>query len=191
MRAYHLVNHLLISLACAALLTACASPAPTVAAKPAISVASAMADADAAFKLGQHEKAMQILKAASGAFPADKTPWLRMAQFRFDSNHYGEAILNALEALERDPDDMLANSIAAVSGLRVASKALGELTQKNNLAGNVRTEAQDLAKLMRASLGEDVLVPTSVKARPAPPKRPPAAAAKPAAGSGDPFNAHR
>ncbi len=52
----------------------------------------------------------------------------------------------------------MANSIAAVSGLRVASKALAELTRKNNLSGNVKTEAQDLAKLLRTSLGEDVLV---------------------------------
>jgi hypothetical protein len=45
-----------------------------------------------------------------------------MAQMRFDSTNYGEAIVNALEALERDPDDTLANSIVAVSGLRVTSK---------------------------------------------------------------------
>jgi hypothetical protein len=79
----------------------------------------------------------------------------------FDSTNYGEAIVDALEALERDPDDTLANSIVAVSGLRVTSKALADLSQKNNLTGNVRTEAQDLAKLLRTSLNEDVLVPNN------------------------------
>ena len=44
-------------------------------------------------------------------------------------------------------------------------KALADLTRKNNLSGTVRTEAQDLAKLLRNSLGEEVLVPAS---RPAP-----------------------
>ena len=51
--------------------------------------------------------------------------------------------------------------IVAVSGLRVTSKALSDLSQKNNLTGNVRTEAQDLAKLLRTSLNEDVLVPNN------------------------------
>jgi hypothetical protein len=81
-----------------------------------------------------------------------------MAQMRFDSSSYGEAIVYALEALERDPDDTLANSIVAVSGLRVTSKALGDLSKKNNISGNVRTEAQELAKLLRTSLNEQELV---------------------------------
>jgi predicted Zn-dependent protease len=124
-------------------------------------MASAMAEADAAVLAGQNDKAYAILKNAGTAFPTDKTPWVRMAQMHFDSTNYGEAIVDALEALERDPEDTLANSIVAVSGLRVTSKALSDLSQKNNLTGNVRTEAQDLAKLLRASLNEDVLVPNN------------------------------
>jgi antitoxin (DNA-binding transcriptional repressor) of toxin-antitoxin stability system len=107
---------------------------------------------------GQNDKAYALLKSAGATFPTDKTPWVRMAQMRFDSTDYGQAIVDALEALERDPDDTLANSIVAVSGLRVTSKALADLSQKNNLSGNVRTEAQELAKLLRSSLGEEVLV---------------------------------
>jgi predicted Zn-dependent protease len=121
-------------------------------------MAAAMADVDGAVMAGQTDKAYTLLKSAGASFPTDKTPWVRMAQMRFDSTDYGEAIVNALEALERDPDDTLANSIVAVSGLRVTSKALADLSQKNNLSGNVRTEAQELAKLLRSSLGEEVLV---------------------------------
>jgi hypothetical protein len=40
-----------------------------------------------------------------------------MAQIKFDRASYGEAIMNALEALQRDPTDKLGNSIVAVSGL--------------------------------------------------------------------------
>jgi hypothetical protein len=157
-------------------------------------MAAAMADVDAAVLAGQNDKAYALLKSAGNAFPTDKTPWVRLAQMRFDSTDYGEAIVNALEALERDPDDTLANSIVAVSGLRVTSKALADLSQKNNLSGNVRTEAQELAKLLRTSLGEEVLVANG--ARPAPVRPKDAAGRKPAAtrsaaraASNDPFDA--
>jgi hypothetical protein len=184
-----------VPLACIALLSACASTAPvaTTAAKPAPTMASAMAEADAAVLAGQTDKAYAILKHAGSTFPTDKTPWVRMAQMHFDSTNYGEAIVDALEALERDPDDTLANSIVAVSGLRVTSKALSDLSQKNNLTGNVRTEAQDLAKLLRTSLNEDVLVPNNRPAtlRTKETVRKAAAAAAPArpATSSDPFGA--
>jgi len=148
------------SVLCMALLSGCASTGQSAgAAKPAQSVAAAMAEADAAVMAGQNDKAYTILKGASSAFPTEKTPWVRMAQMRFDSANYGEAIVNALEALERDPDDTLSNSIVAVSGLRVTSRALADLSEKNNLTGNVRTEAQELAKLLRANLNESDLVP--------------------------------
>lgn len=143
----------------AATLAACASSGPVAPAKKsAPTIAAAMAEVDAAVLAGQNDKAYAVLKRAGATFPADKAPWVRMAQMRFDSTQYGEAIVNALEALARDPEDTLANSIVAVSGLRVTSKALADLSQKNNLSGNVRTEAQELAKLLRTSLNEEVLV---------------------------------
>jgi len=143
----------------AATLAACASSGPVAPSqKSAPTIAAAMAEVDAAVLAGQNDKAYAVLKQAGATFPTDKTPWVRMAQMRFDSTQYGEAIVNALEALARDPEDTLANSIVAVSGLRVTSKALADLSQKNNLSGNVRTEAQELAKLLRTSLNEDVLV---------------------------------
>ena len=82
--------------------------------------------------------------------------------------------MNALEALQRDPNDKLGNSIVAVSGLRLSTKALADLSQQNNLNGSLRSEAKDLAKLLRASLGEDVLVPaggTAVAKQPASAKK--------------------
>jgi predicted Zn-dependent protease len=184
-----------------ALLSACADTgpvAPAASGKPGASVSAAMADADAAIVAGRSDKAYAILKRAGSDFPRDKTPWVRMAQMRFDSTDYGQAIVDALAALQRDPDDTLANSIVAVSGLRVTSKALADLSRKNNLTGNVRTEAQELAKLLRANLNEDVLVSGghSVARKDGAPRRAApsqAAASAPApaarAASNDPFGA--
>ncbi|MBV8124978.1 MAG: hypothetical protein JO370_12995, partial [Paucibacter sp.] len=128
-------------------------------------------------------KAMAVLKNAAVTYPADKTPWLHMAQLRFDHGNYGEAIINAQEALQRDPADKLGNSIVAVSGLRLSTKALADLSQQNNLSGSLRSEAQDLAKLLRSSLGEEVLVPTQAgpahATAPARARKAPAAAAAP------------
>ncbi|WP_343730646.1 hypothetical protein [Duganella sp.] len=143
------------------LLTACATDGPSVRAeKPqAVTLDRALLDADAALAAGQGDKAQAILKSAAANYPADKTPWLHMAQMKFDRASYGEAIINAMEALQRDPNDKLGNSIVAVSGLRLSTKALSDLSQQNNLNGSLRSEAQDLARLLRTSLGEEVLVP--------------------------------
>lgn len=152
------------------LLSACATDGASVRAeKPqVVTLDRALADADAALVAGQVDKAQGILKTAATNYPADKTPWLHMAQMKFDRASYGEAIMNALEALQRDPNDKLGNSIVAVSGLRLSTKALADLSQQNNLNGSLRSEAQDLAKLLRTSLGEDVLVPGARKPTPAP-----------------------
>lgn len=178
------------SFLCVAALAACASTAQ----QPKLpTMAAMMSEADAAVMAGKADKAITILKGAGSAYPADKTPWLRIAQMRYDSKDYGDAIVNALAALERDPNDTLASSIVAVSGLRVSSKALAELTQTNNLSGSVRSEAQDLAKLLRSALGEKELVPEqttrSIAHGKEPPKRTASAQTRPAAASSDPFGA--
>lgn len=175
-------------------LAGCATDGTDATAKRAVVSENIYADADAALAAGQGDKALSLLKAASVAHPVDKKPWVRMAQIRFDATQYGDAISSAQEALARDPDDTLAYSILAVSGLRVASKALADLTRKNNLQGSVRSEAQDLAKLLRTSLGEEVLVTTRPAAKPAAtgrrtPSQPAVAApARPAPGSASPFD---
>lgn len=179
------------------LLTACATDGALVRTdKPqAPPLDRALADADAALTAGHVDKAQGILKNAAASHPADKAPWLHMAQIKFDRANYGEAILNAQEALQRDPNDKLANSIIAVSGLRLSTRALADLSQQNNLNGSLRSEAQDLARLLRTSLGEEVLVPTSNTAARKPAasspaggkKAPPTATGKNGNSTSDPF----
>ncbi|AIY42706.1 TPR repeat [Collimonas arenae] len=149
---------------------------------PAVKLDAIVAEADAAQKAGQTDKAVKLLKDATGAFPADKAPWIKLAQIRFDAENYGDAISYALEGLQRDSKDKVANSIVAVGGLRLSTKALNDLRTQNDLNGNVRTEAQGLAKILRESLGETVLVPARPKVvtRPAATKKG-AVAAKPGA----------
>jgi predicted Zn-dependent protease len=150
------IKRLLPHIACVALLAACAGPAPILEAKP-VTMASAMADADAAATSGRRDQAYAILQSAAAANPTDKAPWLRMAQLRFEDKNYGETIVSGLEVIERDPDDMLAYSLVAASGLRVSSKALADLTRKNGFQGTVHNEAQDLANLLHSTLKETVM----------------------------------
>lgn len=144
-----------------AALAGCESTGPKASTAKSTAAASeqVFTDADIAIASKQEEKAYALLKAAGAAHPVDKRPWVKMAQIRFNAGVYGEAITDAQEALERDPDDTVAHSIVAVSGLRVASKALADLTRKNNLSGDVKSEAQDLAKLLRTSIGDSDLFP--------------------------------
>ncbi len=153
------LKHLLPGVACFAILAGCATTEPPApAAKPPVVILDAsLAEADTAVNAGMPDKAVALLKSASAAYPADKQPWLRMAQLHFDKQSYGEAITDALEVVERDQNDMQAHSILAVAGLRVSVKALADLAQKNNLTGSVRSEAEDLAKLLRARLGEQLI----------------------------------
>jgi tetratricopeptide (TPR) repeat protein len=193
------IRTLLPILGCALLLSACATDGEQVRSDhmQSVTLDRALAEADTAVAAGQAEKAQALLKSAASTYPADKQPWLHLAQMKFDRASYGEAITNALEALQRDPNDKLGNSIVAVSGLRLSTKALGDLSQQNNLNGSLRSEAQDLARLLRTSLGEEVLVPPAgsvARRAPVQSHRPATAAARQPAGkagnesaSTDPF----
>jgi hypothetical protein len=156
---------LLTCLACAALLSACASTKKQVPPPPVPTLSALMVEAELALASGQRDEALLTLAAATARYPHDKAGWLRMAQVQFDSHRYGEAITSAQNVVERDPDDIVGHSLLAASGLRVSSKALSDLTEKNNLNGSVRAEAQDLARLVRSSIGTDIIVPHP-KARP-------------------------
>lgn len=148
-------KHLLLSLSCAAVLAGCAASRPEP--PPPPTMASLLEQAAAAAKVGKNEDAVAVLKSAASIYPADKTVWLRIAQLSFDCQEYGEAITNARKVLERDPDDIVAHSLVAVSGLRVSSKALADLASKKKVTGDVRDAAQDLARILRASIGGDII----------------------------------
>jgi tetratricopeptide (TPR) repeat protein len=156
---------------CAASLSACMT-APVVQ-KPVVkpSMEDMLSKATQASGSGQKEQAVTLWKEAAAAYPADKTPWSNIAQTRYEAGQYGEAIVNAQEVLVRDPNDRLANSIIAISGLRLSTRSLADLSRQNNLSGSLRTESQDLAKLLRESLGETVLVPPAAAPTPAQPVR--------------------
>ena len=179
----------LCAIACALALSACATKPPVV--QKIVTLEEVMAQANQASQAGNADAALTLLKEATATFPADTAPWLRMAQMQYEVGQYGEAIIDSQQVLVRDPSNKFANSIVAVSGLRLSTRALSDLSRQNNLSGSLRTESQDLAKLLRESLGEAVLVPP-----PSPRERPAARgsarkpAARPAAeSSANPFEA--
>lgn len=138
---------------------ACSSaPSRTAAQTAPTGLETMMSQASADFKAGLTDKALSEYKNITKLYPADKSPWVKLAQIGFDRTNYGDAITNALEALQRDPSDTLANSIVAVSGLRLSTKALANLRKQNNLSGSTRDEAQNLAKILRDTLGESALM---------------------------------
>lgn len=169
---YGRIGRFLGAAVCAITLSACSTPPQNAAQQPTPAkppLDALMAQAAQASSAGQKEKAVTVWKQAAAAYPADKTPWSNIAQARYDAGQYGDAIVSAQEVLVRDPSDRLANSIIAISGLRLSTRALADLSRQNNLSGSIRTESQDLAKLLRESLGEQVLVPPPAAA-PAPAK---------------------
>jgi hypothetical protein len=133
----------------------------TPAKQPVVSVEQYFKDAEAAMAAGKPDQALVVLDKASSAHPTRKEPWVRAAQINFDAGNYGSAIVKAQEALQRDPGDLQSNSILAVAGLRVSTKALADLRQGQALKGGVRTDAESLAKILRETLGESVLVPVA------------------------------
>jgi tetratricopeptide (TPR) repeat protein len=146
-------------------LTACSSTPVKLPEPPQL--ADMLDKASQAASTGNKEQAIDLWKQAATAYPADKSPWSHIAQTRYEAGQYGDAIQAALEVLVRDPNDKLANSIVAISGLRLSTRAIGDLSRQNNLNGSLKSESQELAKLLRENLGETVLVPPP----PAPPVR--------------------
>ncbi|WP_229413473.1 tetratricopeptide repeat protein [Massilia violaceinigra] len=146
------LKHLFGVMACAAALSACDS-APKV--PPRAPLADLLNQASQAAGSGQKEQAVTVWKQAAAAYPADKAPWASIAQTRYDAGQYGEAIVSAQEVLLRDPNDKAANSIIAIAGLRLSTRALGDLNRQNGMTPALRTESQDLAKLLRENLGDN------------------------------------
>jgi hypothetical protein len=194
----------LLALSAAVGLTGCSSApkTPEILLKPkSVELSVLMEQAAATEKSGTKEAAIKQYEEAAKTYPASKLPWARVAQIQFDSANYGEAIVAAQQVVSRDEKDKIAHSILSVSGLRVSTKALADLSRQNELSGSIRSEAQSLTKVLRESLGEQVLVPAATPrptpAQPSTQPRPPAkTAAQPAAatpsspsGGGNPFGA--
>ena len=146
-----------VVLACG-VIAGCASQSNNVATTPE-AFNKSLADADTVAKAGDQDKAMMLYQQLAKSDPTREEPWSRMAQIQFTQGHYGQAIVDAQEVLQRDQTDRQAKSVLAVSGLRVATQSLGELRQDASLAGDAKTDAQALAKELRDTLGEATLFP--------------------------------
>ncbi|MCG2577533.1 tetratricopeptide repeat protein [Dechloromonas sp. XY25] len=132
-------------------------------------MAQSSASADSLLEKGNREEAVKVLNDLAKKNPGRKDPWVRMARIHFDGENYAQAIVAAEEALQRDNTDRTAKSIRAVGGLRVAAQSLNDLKGDVELKGDARSDAVGLAKVMRDTLGEDVLVPPDdKKKKPAP-----------------------
>lgn len=175
--------------ACALLLAACAADDPVARVPPPPpSLEMLGAEAQRAATAGHADQALAIWKNAATVYPTDKGPWLAMAQLKYERSQYADAITHAQEALRRDPMDAQAGRLLAASGLRLSVAAYADLQAQNSLQGTTRSEAQELARQLRASVGDDAVAPAPPPRKPAPVKR--AAPAKPAAaqaGTSDPF----
>lgn len=154
----------LVAIIGVALLSACSSSNKAPAAKAPQELNELMARGATAEVDGLRVAALRRYEEAGQLYPTSKLPWLRIAHIQFDSGNYGEAIVAAQQVVARDDTDKVARSILSVSGLRVASKAVADLRTSNGLVGSVRNEAQELANVLRDSLGESVLVPTTAPA---------------------------
>lgn len=126
-----------------------------------------LADADTVAKGGDQDRAIALYQQLSKSDPTREEPWSRIAQIQFAQGHYGQAIVAAQEALQRDQTDRQAKSVLAVAGLRVATQSLGELRQDASLAGDAKSDAQALAKQLRDTLGEATLFPPDPNDKPA------------------------
>jgi len=172
-------------LACIAVLAACEtthSPSATPP-KPAPEIVSLdewMSRGDAAAKADNHIKAREAWRAAARDYPVAKQPWLKLAEDYFNASDYGNAVLAAQEVLQRDPHDRVANSVLAVSGLRLTAGSLTALREEGSYAVGSRDEAVAVTHALRDALGEPVLVPSAGRPRPPRPHSRTAAEAAPA-----------
>jgi tetratricopeptide (TPR) repeat protein len=172
--------------AAAAVLGGCATaPPPAAAPAPAVvSLEEWLSRGDAARKEGLPEAARSAYREGAKSYPTDKQPWLRLSETYFNAGDYGNAVLAAQEAVQRDPQDSAAHSILAVSGLRITAGSLAALREQSGYPVGSREEALDVTKRLREALGDPSLLPVVAPAAPAAPaarKPRPAAAPKPAA----------
>lgn len=100
--------------------------------------------------------ALALYKEAAELIPTQKEPWYRIAYINYTEQHYGEAIIGARETLKRDPSNTNAKNILAVSSFRVAAEALDYIQRDLRQGDVVYDEGKQLAKEMRAKMGDDL-----------------------------------
>jgi len=140
--------------------------------------------ADQTLAGGDRDAAVRQYTQAAAANPTSAKPWVKIAQTEFEANNYPATIQAADEAMKRDTTSKEAKALAVVASLRVAVQALADMRKDVQLRGTTRSEAEQLAKSLRETLGQDVLVPAAAEkpATPAPkPKSKTTRPAKPAA----------
>jgi hypothetical protein len=131
--------------------TASTETAPT---KPVDPVVDYLDRARSAMEVsGGEETARQVYREAITAFPTDKRPWMGLAQSYFELSDFGNAILAAQEVVQRDPEDETAHGILAISGLRVATMALGSIRESGDINASARREAEIMSRNLRILFG--------------------------------------
>ena len=160
---------------CASAPESAPSPKAPEAAPAVVSMDEWMARARTAAGEGQREKARAAYRAAAQSHPTEKLPWLKLAEDYFQAQDYGNAVLAAQEALQRDREDSVAHSILAVSGLRLTAGSLVALRQDGSYPVGSRDEAITVARALRDTLGATSLL------TPAPQNNAAARARKPSA----------
>lgn len=146
---------------CASAPTPAPPPEAPEAAPAVVSLDEWMARAHTAASEGQREKARAAYRAAAQSYPAEKQPWLKLAEDYFQAQDYGNAVLAAQEALQRDREDNAAHSILAVSGLRLTAGSLVALRQDGSYPVGSRDEAITVARALRDTLGATSLLTQS------------------------------
>lgn len=106
---------------------------------------------------GHVQRARDAYRAAAASYPSEHLPWVRLAQSHYEAADYGNAIVAAEEALQRNPHDQAALGVMAVAGLRVSSRAVSGLQSKQAL-GDSRSQAESIVQTLRSAFGETSLV---------------------------------
>jgi tetratricopeptide (TPR) repeat protein len=185
----------------AACMTNTSAPTAPPKAPAQASLQELMQRAEASANAKRIEASRLEYREAAKAYPTSALPWSKLAEDYFEKGDHGNAILAAQEVVQREPQNVVAQSVLAVSGLRVSNAALTSLrAQQSGVPASTREQATALTRTLREALGEYALVPrqpasnetaattsatstsTTAAAAPATPARskPSAAPAKPA-----------
>ncbi len=151
-------------MASCAVLAACATNSGTSTPPPKApaqaSLQELMQRAEASAKANRLEASRLEYREAAKAYPTSVLPWSKLAEDYFEKGDHGNAILAAQEVVQREPQNVVAQSVLAVSGLRVSNAALTSLrAQQSGVPTSTREQATALTRTLREALGEYALVP--------------------------------